>query len=271
MTLTRFAFRLVALAAGVLVLSSAATQAACLRNVADGTRLMRASFGPQGVPPGHVGLTFVGHASFLIETAAGAKAVTDYNDLIRAPVTPDIVTMNIAHSTHHSFNVQPGVSHILHGWDTDGQPANHQVVFDDLLVRNVPTNIRDFETTRVNGNSIFVFETGGLCIAHLGHLHHRLTPEHLAALGEIDVVLVPVDGSYTLNIRGMAEVLDQIRAPLAIPMHYFSEFGLRRFLETIAERGTAMNYVIRFSETPSILLSRDRLPTQPEILVLPGR
>ena len=79
-----------------------------------------------------------------------------------------------------------------------------------MRIRNVPTNVREFGGTRYNGNSIFVFEAADLCIAHLGHLHHTLTGAHLAELGAIDVVMVPVDGTYTLNQEEMIEVLRQI-------------------------------------------------------------
>ncbi len=249
-----------------------AADAACLRNVAQNRPLLLpAAFGVGAVSPGQVGITFVGHASFLIETAGGVKIVTDYNDYVRAPLTPDIVTMNNAHSTHYSMSVEPGVAHALQGWGNEAGPIVHDLPYMDVHVRNVPTNVRDFDRTRYNGNSIFVFETAQLCIAHLGHLHHRLTREHLTALGEIDVLMVPVDGSYTLNIEGMIEVIEQIRAPLVIPMHFFSLGGLERFLGTLKGAGTKLDYAVEFSPTASVVVSRETLPRQPQILVLPGR
>src|SRR3954466_2174657 len=57
---------------------------------------------PAALERGEVRLTFVGHATFLIESPGGIKVATDYNDYVRPDVTPDIVTMNRAHSTHHS-------------------------------------------------------------------------------------------------------------------------------------------------------------------------
>src|SRR5438045_25078 len=85
------------LALALLALMLVATaEAACSGPVADqGARLRLASAGPEG----GVGLTFLGHASFLIESPQGVTIVTDYNDMIRAPVTPDIVPMNNAHPT----------------------------------------------------------------------------------------------------------------------------------------------------------------------------
>jgi L-ascorbate metabolism protein UlaG (beta-lactamase superfamily) len=263
-------FRTLVLA--TVVALSGAAQAACLRHVAqDQPKLWPASFGFGTVPPGNVGITFIGHASFLIETTAGAKIVTDYNDYVRAPLTPDIVTMNNAHSTHYSMAVEPGVRHTLQGWGNEKGPIEHDVSYLDVQIRNVPTNVRDFDRTRYNGNSIFVFETAQLCIAHLGHLHHRLTRDHLAALGHIDVLMVPVDGSYTLNIEGMIEVIEQIRAPLIIPMHFFSMGGLERFLGTLKGAGTQLDYAVEFSPSPSVMVSRESLPQRPQILVLPGR
>ena len=103
-----------------------------------------------------VSITFLGHASFLIESPEGVRIVTDYNDAIRAPETPDIVTMNNAHPTHYSDSVDPGVKYVLRGWDPAGGVAHHQLEYRDVRVHNVPTNVREFGGTRYNGNSIFV-------------------------------------------------------------------------------------------------------------------
>ena len=136
---------------------------------------------PASLETGEAGLTFVGHATFLIESAQGLRIVTDYNDYVRASVVPDVVTMNRAHSTHYSNNPEPGIGRILRGWNPDGGPApSYDVQVRDVRIRNVVTNIRQWGTNETipEGNSIFVFETADLCIAHLGHLHHTLTPEH---------------------------------------------------------------------------------------------
>jgi len=241
----------------------ASAWAACTGPVADGeTRLRLAAAGPEG----GVGLTFLGHASFLIESPQGVRIVTDYNDMIRAPVVPDIVTMNNAHPTHYSDNVEPGVKFVLRGWDPAGGVPAHHLDYRDVKIHNVPTNVREFGGTRYSGNSIFVFDVADLCLAHLGHLHHTLTPGHLADLGPIDVVMVPVDGGYTLNQADMIEVLQQIKPKIAIPMHVFTQATLDKFLARAAEF-----YAVRRADDPAIVLTRAGLPTTPEILVLPGR
>ena len=60
-----------------------------------------------------------------------------------------------------------------------------------MLVRNVTTDIRGgFSGSRIeDNNSIFVFEVAGLCIGHLGHLHHEPSDETYAAIGRLDKAL----------------------------------------------------------------------------------
>jgi L-ascorbate metabolism protein UlaG (beta-lactamase superfamily) len=246
-----------------VIITVAPAQAACSEVVAgDGTRLWRAAAQEQDA----VAITFLGHASFLIESPGGVRIVTDYNGMIGAPVTPDIVTMNNAHPTHYSESIEPGVKFVLRGWDPAGGVAAHRLEYRDVRVHNVPTNLRESGATRYNGNSIFVFDAAGLCIAHLGHLHHTLTPTHLAELGAIDIVMVPVDGALTLNQEDMIAVLQQIKPKIAIPMHVFTAARLDRFLARAAE-----HYRVRHMPKPRVVVSRADLPAEPEILVLPGR
>jgi L-ascorbate metabolism protein UlaG (beta-lactamase superfamily) len=222
---------------------------------------------PVALEPDQVRLTYVGHSSFLIESPQLVRIVTDYNDYVRPPLVPDIVTMNHAHSTHYTDTPNPAIRHVLRGWGPNPQqPARHDVKVRDVRVRNVPTNIRDWGGgTERHGNSIFIFETANLCIAHLGHLHHTLTQQQLNEIGRIDVVLVPVDGSYTLDLDGMMEVLQALKAPLMIPMHFFSSFTLSRFLDRA--RGS---WEVETREVPSLVLSKTSLPAAPKVVVLPG-
>jgi len=247
----------------VAMLFALPAQAECGGVVAEGgARLWRAAAQEHGA----VAITFLGHASFLVESPEGVRIVTDYNGMIGAPVTPDIVTMNNAHPTHYTDVIDPGIKYVLRGWDPAGKVAAHRVEYRDVRVHNVPTNLRDFGATRYNGNSIFVFELAGLCIAHLGHLHHTLTEAHLAELGAIDIVMVPVDGAWTLNQEDMIAVLTQIKPAIVIPMHVFTAATLDRFLARAAER-----YQIRHMAEPRMLVSCADLPSEPEIRVLPGR
>jgi L-ascorbate metabolism protein UlaG (beta-lactamase superfamily) len=233
-------------------------------------RAIPAAFNLAALAGDEVRISYVGHATFLIESPQGVKIATDYNDYVKPRVIPDIATMNHAHSTHYTDNPDPAIKHVLRGWGpSPEEPARHDIQVGDVRVRNVPTNIRNYVTgsAEKHGNSIFIFEIANLCIAHLGHLHHTLTQQQLNEIGRIDAVMVPVDGSVTLDLEGMADVLKALKAPLMLPMHYFSSYSLRRFLDLLGEK----TYEVEMAETSSVVISKATLPTKPKLLVLPGR
>ena len=231
-------------------------------------RLMPASFSLAALKTDQVRITYSGHSTFLIESPRLVRIATDYNDYVRPPVLPDIVTMNHAHTTHYTDRPDPAIKHVLRGWGpSPEEPARHDMTYQDVRVRNVPTNIRSWAGgTESHGNSIFIFEMAQMCIAHLGHLHHTLTQQQLNEMGRVDIVLVPVDGSMTLDLEGMFEVLTALKAPLMIPMHVFSAYTLNRFLARAKEQ-----WDVEVNETPSVLMSKTTLPAAPKVLVLPGR
>ncbi|HEX3992688.1 MAG TPA: MBL fold metallo-hydrolase, partial [Acetobacteraceae bacterium] len=179
---------------------------------------------------------------------------------------PDIVTMNHAHPSHYTLQPNPRIGTVLHGWQEGPKPPAHDVVLGDLRVTNLATNIRDWGGgTEINGNSIFIFETARLCIAHLGHLQHLLEPADLDALGHIDIVMIGVDGGYTIGQADARTVVEQIHPRLVLPMHYFTVENLTRFLDMM--RGA---YAIDVRHDPMIEVSRTTLPDRPTVIALPG-
>lgn len=237
---------------------------ACLGPIArapDGTPVTFAA-----VQSGEVRITYIGHSTFTIESPQGVVAATDYSDYFQPPQLPTIATMNHAHSSHFTYRPDPSIKHVLRGWAHQGRTPSFDVQERDMRVRNVPTNIRDGGATEFSGNSIFIFEVSGLCIAHLGHLHHTLTPDHLKAIGQVDILMAAVDGSWTLDLDGIVEVIGQLQPKLVIPMHYITESSLQRFLSRV---GTA--FPVEREPSDSILLSRANLPTKTAIKVLIGR
>jgi len=234
---------------------------------ANSPRLMPASLRLSALNSDQVRITFIGHATFLIESPQLVRIATDYNDYVRPPVTPDIATMNHAHDTHYTDHPDPAIKYVLRGWGPSAQePAIWDLKYRDVRVRNVPTNIRSWTGgTERYGNSIFIFEIANMCIAHLGHLHHTLTQQQLNDIGRVDVVMAPVDGNYTLDLDGMFEVLTALKAQIIIPMHFFGWYTLERFLDRAKEQ-----WPVERAEIPSVIISKTTLPKTPKILVLPG-
>lgn len=220
----------------------------------------------EGLEPDSVLIRYIDHASFAIVTADGTVAVTDYTGYLgTADVVPDVVTMNNAHSTHWTAAPDPRIPHVLPGWGEGAAAADHRLDLGAMLVRNVTTDTRGpfGEGARRDGNSIFIFEAGGLCIGHLGHLHQIPSDEQYAAIGRLDVVMVPVDGGYTMRMQDMAGVVKRLRSSVVIPMHWFSQGSLDQFLAEMAAEFTVVE-----TGGAQIALSLDDLPSQPTIMVL---
>jgi len=265
-------FLVVAIAFGSLIVPAAAQQP--LRSEC----LAMANLAPRAVPvglrrvaakPEEVAITYVGHSTYYIDTPEGVRIATDFNGAYRTGRLPDVVTMNRAHSTHYTLFPDPNIPHVLHGWGENGQAAHVATRVGDVYIRNVPTDIRryygDIGGHMIkDGNSIFIFEVAGLCIGHLGHLHHKLDETHFAAMGRLDIVMVPIDGTYTMSLDGVSEITRRLRASVVLPMHRFAT-PLEEFMRLIGQQ-----FVIDQRTERTLKISRETLPGTPTVIILDG-
>ncbi len=258
---------LLSLAALVAAIQSAAAQPSRCFAMANALPFVHyVAVAPRKLASDEVRIRFVGHSTFLIKSAAGITIATDYAGFAGFDVIPDVVTMNNAHETHFTDYPDPKIKHVLRGWNPDGGPVQHDLRLTDVQIRNVSTDRRGWGAGVVrDGNSIFIFEVADLCIGHLGHLHHELSQQYRALLGAIDILMVPVDGTFTLSHAGMAEVIRLLRARLILPMHYFGGASLQNFL---AEMGDELT--VRLHDSSEIIVSQATLPKSPTMLVLPA-
>jgi L-ascorbate metabolism protein UlaG (beta-lactamase superfamily) len=241
--------------------------------------LAMASAPPRAVPVSYrrvaakaeeVAITYAGHSTYYIDTPGGIRIATDYNGVYRTGRLPDVATMNRAHETHYTLFPDPKIAHVLHGWGDKGQPAHYAERIGDVYIRNVTTDIRRYwgegsggEMIK-DGNSIFIFEVAGLCIGHLGHLHHKLDDSHFAAIGRLDIVMVPIDGSYTMSLDGISDITRRLRASVVLPMHRFMT-PLDDFMRRIGQQ-----FEIDQRSERTLKISRDTLPGKPTVIILEG-
>ena len=217
-----------------------------------------------------VAITYAGHSTYYIDTPAGIRIATDFSGAYTTGRLPDVVTMNRAHSTHYSLFPDPRIPLVLHGWNDDGSPARINQRLGDVLIRNVTTDIRRYLFDNSNaamirdGNSIFIFEVAGLCIGHLGHLHVKLDDSHFAAIGRLDVVMVPIDGTYTMSLEGISDITRRLRASIVLPMHRFMT-PLDEFMRKIGP-----DFAIDVRTERTLTISRETLPSTPTVIILDG-
>ena len=259
---------------GVLAATAAAAQDAqrseCLAMANAGPRAMPVSLRSAAAKTDEVAITYAGHSTYYIDTPGGLRIATDFSGAYTTGRLPDVVTMNRAHGTHYTLSPDPRIPHVLHGWGDDGQPAKIAERIGDVFIRNVTTDIRRYfgdDTSGEmikDGNSIFIFEVAGLCIGHLGHLHHQLDDSHFAAIGRLDIVMVPIDGTYTMSLDGISDITRRLRAAVVLPMHRFMT-PLDEFMRKIGQQ-----FAIDMRTERTLTISRETLPSTPTVIILQG-
>lgn len=261
--------RLLALAAAIALSPAAAVASNCYAFVQGVPGVAYAALDDLRLAngEGEVSITYVGHSAFRIETPAGVSIVTDYFGSHGEGDPPTVVTMNKAHETHFTSNPHPDIEHVLKGWGPEpGVPIAHQLAVGDVTIRNVTTDIRGWGEPEKDGNSIFVFEVADLCIAHLGHLHHVPSEAQYALLGRIDIVMAAVDGTWTLPIDDMVEVLQTLKSRIVLPMHAFGPTSMKRFVE-----GMQPEFEFRVHDGDTLTVSLETLPAKPTVVLLGNR
>ena len=212
-----------------------------------------------------VRISFVGHSTYMIETPEGVTIATDYNGYVGNNEPPTVATMNKAHSSHFTLKTDPAIENVLPGWNPNGGPIDHDIVVRDTYIRNVTTDIRSgFGIREADANSIFIFEVAGLCIGHLGHLHHELEDRHIAQIGRLDIVMVPIDGGLTIGHERMSDVVKRLRASIVLPMHRRGS-PINAFLDMFGD-----DFNRQFLPTDTLIVSLRELPEQPTIIVPHG-
>lgn len=161
-------------------------------------------------------ITWLGHASFLITSCNGTKILTDpYDNSIGYKTFKDsanIVSISHKHFDHSYIKEIKGDVKII---DTLG-------TFNlcDISIHGIPSYHDNLNGVKRGSNIIFVFTIDGFNICHLGDLGHKLSKETLKQIGNIDILLIPVGGHYTIDGKEASFVAKSIGSSIIIPMHF---------------------------------------------------
>ncbi len=156
-----------------------------------------------------------GHASFLIETG-GQRIVTDpFNAEVGYPMVPleaDIVTVSHEHWDHNAVESIGGDPLVIKG------VGAREV--EGIFLHGIDS-CHDINQGRDRGaNTIFKISAEGIHVVHLGDLGHPLSAEQVAEIGQVDILLVPVGGTFTIDSQGAVTVANLLQPRIVIPMHY---------------------------------------------------
>ena len=212
-------------------------------------------------------LRWLGHSAFLLTAADGTSVITDpylpgsfSGQLKYGPIreTAHAVTVSHHHQDHDGVSHLPGQPKAVEGKGT--------FKVGSVSVRGIETFHDANEGAGRGRNTVFVFEVDGMRVCHCGDLGHVLTVEQVAAIGKVDVLLLPVGGTFTVDATAAREVAEQLAARVTVPMHYktdklgFNIDGVEAF--TKGEKN------VRRIGRAEVEVSAGELPPTPEIWVL---
>lgn len=167
-------------------------------------------------------IEWLGHAAFIITSGDGTKILTDpyesggFSGALRySPIKEkvDIITTSHSHSDH---------CHMPLGLTKETQIIRDKInaTIKGIKIKTIDS-FHDLVGGRERGyNSIFLFDVDGIKIAHFGDLGHALDDAKMKELGQIDVALIPVGGTFTVDAKGASDIIKKIKPKIVIPMHF---------------------------------------------------
>jgi L-ascorbate metabolism protein UlaG (beta-lactamase superfamily) len=163
-------------------------------------------------------IIYLGHSSFKI-SGKSASIVTDPYDsnmvgLKYPAVSADIVTVSHDHTDHNKAGQVSDSRMVIKG------PGEYELVGVSII--GFPSFHDDKRGEERGKNTIYVIEVDDIRIAHLGDLGHKLEKDTIEEMGDIDILMIPTGGVYTINPTTATEVVQSIEPNITIPMHYFS-------------------------------------------------
>jgi L-ascorbate metabolism protein UlaG (beta-lactamase superfamily) len=175
-----------------------------------------------GADAGAVGLRWYGQAMFVLTSPGGTTVLLDpFNEIgyaIPPPLNTDAATITHEHPDHNNAALGGGAA-LMRGLTTEGW-ADIDETFGDVRIRIVRTFHDASQGSERGRNAAFLFDMGGMRFAHMGDLGHVLDDEQRAQVGAVDVLMIPVGGTFTLDAAGATEVTTQLAPKLVFPMHY---------------------------------------------------
>ena len=178
-------------------------------------------------------IKWLGHASFLITSDSGIKIITDpyqpderlkYGEINESA---DIVTVSHEHGDHNYVSAVRGNPEAIRG----------TAKVKGIELKGIPAYHDNTGGSQRGKNTIFCFAVDGVRVCHLGDLGHPLSDKQIAELGSVDILIIPVGGSYTIDAKVAGQVCDKLKPKVIIPMHFrndkciFPIAGVDEFLQ----------------------------------------
>jgi L-ascorbate metabolism protein UlaG (beta-lactamase superfamily) len=211
-------------------------------------------------------ITYLGHSSFKLR-GKKVTVITDPFDPkyvgLKFPKTEaDIVTVSHGHPDHNAasqVNADPFVI---------AEPGEYEV--KGVSVIGVSSYHDAVEGKERGKNTMYNIDIDGIHILHLGDLGHTLTDKEIEAIGGVDILLVPVGGTYTITAKQAQELIPEIDPSIVIPMHYGRTDLDQETFASLTDLASFLKLVGGESTVPQakLTITKDKLPDTMQIVVL---
>ena len=207
----------------------------------------------------------IGHAEFLITLESGYRIVTDpYDASIGYPVRKIEADGVLVSHHHHDHDAVENVS---------GHPqiidfAGVHTFAPGVQVTGIMADHDDAEGTKRGKTLLFLLEAEGLRLAHLGDLGCLLDADQLEALGQVDVLMIPIGGFYTIDAKAALEVIQQLDPQIIIPMHYRTTHNADWPIAPVDEFISSYDPSLVLQGAEALRVTKDDLACHPRVVVL---
>lgn len=161
-------------------------------------------------------ITWLGHSCFLLEDSKGRILLTDpFDDTLGYETykgNADIVTVSHQHFDHNYSKELKGNYKVL---DKIGM-----FYVNDIPIKGIPSYHDKDKGAKRGDNIIYTFKMDDYTLCHLGDLGHTLSDDDIDAIGNVDILFIPVGGNYTIDGNEATVVTKKINPKIVIPMHY---------------------------------------------------
>ncbi|MFH1585078.1 MAG: MBL fold metallo-hydrolase [Patescibacteria group bacterium] len=190
-------------------------------------------------------ITWKGQSCFFITFTRGRQeqvrvVIDPYGESVGLRLTPaeaDLVLVTHEHEDHNNLKAIKGTPFVA------SSPGEYEV--QGVVLQGISSFHDNAEGKERGLNTIFTLEEEGMRLCHLGDLGQtELSSEQVEQIGQVDVLFVPVGGTFTIDAKEAAHIVGQIEPRLVIPMHYAVPHlkvkleGVERFLKVMGVRET---------------------------------
>lgn len=212
-------------------------------------------------------IIYLGHSSFRIK----GKNVTIVTDPYEASVgfkfpkvEADIVTLSHAHADHNAAGQVSGSPKVIAG------PGEYEI--KGVSIFGIHSYHDDKQGAERGSNTLYALTLDNINICHLGDLGHKLSEEQVGQIGNVDILLTPVGGVYSLNSAQASEVVSELEPKVVIPMHYQAA-GLNK--DTFGSLESVEEFIKELGLEPvrdsKYSVTYDKMPAEMQLVVLERR